>query len=74
MASFKKLDSIVGSKTFTPPEEFDNSYDARRNMPGYLGIIFYFFGLLITGFSLSMGAPFWFDLLNKAVSLKRGGK
>jgi hypothetical protein len=32
-----------------------------------------FWGFLITAFMLSLGAPFWFDLLNKLAALKGGG-
>ncbi|KAA3437709.1 hypothetical protein [Rufibacter hautae] len=31
-------------------------------------------GILITGFALSLGATFWFDLLNKLVNLRSAGK
>jgi hypothetical protein len=31
-------------------------------------------GLLITAFAISLGAPFWFDLLNKLVMLRSTGK
>ena len=30
-------------------------------------------GLLITAFAVSLGAPFWFDVLNKAVSFRSSG-
>jgi hypothetical protein len=30
-------------------------------------------GILITAFAVSMGAPFWFDLLNKLVNLRAAG-
>jgi len=30
-------------------------------------------GLLITSFAITLGAPFWFDLLNRAVSLRSSG-
>ena len=30
-------------------------------------------GILITGFAVSQGAPFWFDLLNKITNLRSGG-
>lgn len=30
-------------------------------------------GLLITTFAVSMGAPFWFDVLNKVTSVRSGG-
>jgi hypothetical protein len=30
-------------------------------------------GLLVTGFALSLGAPFWFDLLGKVSNLRGAG-
>lgn len=30
-------------------------------------------GILITGFAVSQGAPFWFDMLNKVTNLRSGG-
>jgi hypothetical protein len=32
-----------------------------------------FFGLLVTGLALSLGAPFWFDLLSKVVNIRGTG-
>ncbi len=34
----------------------------------------HFFGFIITSVALSLGAPFWFDLLNKLVSLRSSGE
>ena len=31
-------------------------------------------GWLITSFAIALGAPFWFDLLNKMVALRGAGK
>jgi hypothetical protein len=31
-------------------------------------------GWLITAFAVSLGAPFWFDLLNKFVNIRASGK
>ena len=31
-------------------------------------------GFLLTAFAISLGAPFWFDLLNKLVNLRNAGK
>jgi hypothetical protein len=31
-------------------------------------------GILITAFAISLGAPFWFDLLNKFIKLRGAGK
>lgn len=33
-----------------------------------------FFGLLITAFALSLGAPFWFDTLNKFINIRAAGR
>ena len=31
-------------------------------------------GLLMTGFAISLGAPFWFDMLNKVISIRAAGQ
>jgi hypothetical protein len=33
-----------------------------------------FFGLLMTGLAISLGAPFWFDMLNKVISVRAAGR
>ena len=33
-----------------------------------------FLGFLILAFAVSLGSPFWFDLLNKLVKLRTSGK
>jgi hypothetical protein len=33
-----------------------------------------FIGFLITAFAISLGAPFWFDLLNKLIRVRGTGK
>jgi hypothetical protein len=42
----------------------------------YLFRLFYhhFFGFLITALAISLGAPFWFDLLNKIMKLRTSSK
>jgi hypothetical protein len=37
-------------------------------------IIFKVLGLIFTALAISLGAPFWTDLLNSFVNLRRGGK
>jgi hypothetical protein len=49
-----------------------------RSDPGntgrLLGLIFQkLIGLLITGFAISQGAPFWFDLLNRLTNIRGAG-
>lgn len=42
--------------------------------PRQKGGIYTFFGWLITALAISLGAPFWFDMLNKLISLRSSGK
>jgi hypothetical protein len=37
-------------------------------------IRFHFFGWLLTAFAISLGAPFWFDMLNKVINIRSSGK
>jgi hypothetical protein len=37
-------------------------------------LYFHFFGFLITAIAISLGAPFWFDLLNKMMKLRTSKK
>jgi hypothetical protein len=43
----------------------DNAGDPRRMPIDLSGWLIKLFGLLLTGFAISQGSPFWFDLLNK---------
>jgi hypothetical protein len=36
--------------------------------------LFKILGLLLTGIAISLGAPFWFDLLNKVISIRAAGR
>lgn len=47
--------------------------EVHNNYPTLVSWVLYIFGIIITGFSLSYGAPFWFDLLVKMVNLRRSG-
>lgn len=69
------------AKTLT---EEDKKPEKPRDHRTVAGRIFYiigktfsstslFFGFLITAFAISLGAPFWFDLLNKFVNLRVSG-
>jgi len=49
-------------------------YLDRRNQRGFWNVAKYLLGIMISGFSLSFGAPFWFDLLMKLVNIRRAGK
>jgi hypothetical protein len=43
----------------------------KLNWPGFW---LYLLGLVITMFAISLGAPFWFDLLVKFINIRRAGK
>ncbi len=49
-------------------------YIHQRNEWGWWNLIRYLIGIVISGISLSFGAPFWFDLLVKLVNIRRSGK
>ncbi len=41
--------------------------------PPLVWVINKLFGLLITAAAISLGAPFWFDILSKVVNIRAGG-
>ena len=47
--------------------------DDRNNKASKEYVFYYLIGLVVSGFSLSFGAPFWFDLLMKIVNIRRAG-
>jgi hypothetical protein len=49
------------------------STNGQSWMSSYLGVAAKIVGLLITGLALSLGAPFWFDLLSKFVNIRGTG-
>jgi hypothetical protein len=70
----------IGWRKDLPPISWSADTSARNNnyfdhhkkwSPGNL--VVYILGILITAFSLSAGAPFWFDLLLKLVNIRRTG-
>lgn len=62
----------IGWNTAAEFEVFKTQHRNKRNM-GWMWTLFYiskFFGLMITVFAISQGAPFWFDMLNKVANLR----
>lgn len=49
------------------------TYFAMHKVCTTANIFLYLLGILITAVSLSFGAPFWFDLLLKAINVRRAG-
>jgi hypothetical protein len=59
--SLNALGLPIGWTRATPTNK-----DDRRRVPDTLGDFFLkLVGILVTGFAISQGAPFWFDVLNK---------
>lgn len=48
--------------------------DGRSGMPLFWDWLSKVFGLLLTAGAASLGAPFWFDMLNKIVTIRSAGK
>jgi hypothetical protein len=70
----------IGWKKNQAPLSWFSNYQVKNS--GYFemhktgtvaNVIVYILGVLITAVSLSFGAPFWFDLLLKAVNIRRAG-
>ncbi len=48
---------------------------SQRGLPdNILGWLLKIFGWTMTAFALSLGAPFWFDMLNKFINIRSAGK
>ena len=59
--SLNALGLPIGWTRATPTNK-----DDRRRVPDTLGdFLLKLVGILVTGFAISQGAPFWFDVLNK---------
>ena len=65
-----ELQPLLGWQTNDPLLQCFRGCPAGVDDPGLAGYILKFFGLLITAFALSMGAPFWFDLLRKLLEAR----
>lgn len=78
------MDAQTKEKTYNPQVDPDCLSATHRKtsngtiIPGFrdkLGYLFrlayhHFFGFLLTAIAVSLGAPFWFDLLNKVMKLR----
>ena len=64
--------SAVGKK-FTSDYSKNNSYqDAALSF--LLSFILGLPGIVLTALALLLGAPFWFDMLNKLINVRNSGK
>ena len=64
------LQPLLGWQTNDPLLQCIRDCPVGVDDPGRVGYTLKFFGLLITAFALSMGAPFWFDLLRKLLEVR----
>lgn len=79
--SEKKTEAAEQKKVTTDDKSSSNLHQ-HPNRPGLLAYNerrnhcpdpFYFLGILISGFALSFGAPFWFELMVRLVNIRKSG-
>ncbi|MDO9373617.1 MAG: hypothetical protein Q7T76_04340 [Ferruginibacter sp.] len=87
---FITTDKATGVKAFSPALDettFLNIHQSSIVADGYYPVtreekwryffrllLSHFFGFLVTAIAISLGAPFWFDLLNKLMKLRTSAK
>ncbi len=75
LESTKELETITDEYTL---ENYvlDHNYFTSDEGCGsrILSIFYYLLGITISGFMLSFGAPFWFEILVKLINIRRAGK
>lgn len=78
------MDPVTREKTYSPPlDPHSLSVTHRKISNGSITVTFgdklgylfrlachHFFGFLITAIAISLGAPFWFDLLNRVMKFR----
>ena len=61
-------------KALQLPLGWSNTPNDPRNVPERWDILWKGLGLLLTGFAIALGAPFWFDLVGRGLSLRSSGR
>jgi hypothetical protein len=56
------------------PKYAPSNYFEQHKTFTFWNVISYIIGIIATAISLSFGAPFWFDMLLKAINIRRAGK
>jgi hypothetical protein len=64
-----KLDSIISANNLPIGVQY-SVFATYRHQPLFWFWVLKVLGLLISGFAASAGAPFWFDVLKKAIAIK----
>lgn len=71
VADIGKANSILGTGCWPS----DAGISCREKISYMFGLLYnHFFGFLITAIAISLGAPFWFDLLSKIMALRASKK
>ena len=65
-------DSVLAKKLHSEIEKYNKAYNCKENP--YQNKEYRFLGWLLTALAISLGAPFWFDLLNRFIALRNAGK
>ncbi len=65
-------DSALAKKLRSEIEKYNKAYNCKGNP--YQDKKYRFLGWLLTALAISLGAPFWFDLLNRFIALRNAGK
>jgi len=67
-----QIDATILNKK---PKNGEITFDTCNKMKYFFGLLcHHFWGFLITAIAISLGAPFWFDLLNKIMKLRTSKK
>jgi hypothetical protein len=79
VADFKQVENAVGGLgDLGIPLGWTDPFNASKKLictsRGWLIMATKLLGLLLTAFAASLGAPFWFDVLNKFMSVRSAGK
>jgi hypothetical protein len=83
---YAKANQTAGNTTDTPQNRIQENVDKLQQLgvpigyegegwpKGLVGWLSKIFGLLLTVGAASLGAPFWFDVLNKFINVRAAGK
>jgi hypothetical protein len=72
-SSWCSAHSTAAFANMSVPDRVLLDYVNKRNAGGAMEKFLYFLGILISGFALSFGAPFWFETLVKLINIRRTG-
>jgi hypothetical protein len=71
-SQIQKLGVPIGWAKSDPDQP--DAHNPRSLPTDFWGWVKKFLGLLLTGVAAALGAPFWFDMLNKVMNIRSSGK